>query len=83
MATFWEKAVYSVNHMLFPELCLFVDWVVSHFGFEGGTVILIAALPDHGLHFTFYYSSNVLSKTMRFAVFASLSGPRDAKQRTL
>ena len=34
-------------------LCLFVILVVSYFGFEGGTLILIAPVPDHCLHYTF------------------------------
>ena len=34
VATFWERAAYSVNRM-FSLLCLFVALVVYHFGFEG------------------------------------------------
>ena len=44
MATFWEIAAHSVNHM-FPLLCLFVVLVVSHVGFEDGNMFLIAPVP--------------------------------------
>ena len=32
-------------------LCLFVILVVSLLGFEGGTLVLIASVPGHSLHF--------------------------------
>ena len=32
---------------------LIVILVISHFGFEGGTLVLIALVPDHCLSFTF------------------------------
>ena len=44
MATFWEIPAHSVDPM-FSLLCPFVALVVSHFGFEGGTLVLIAPLP--------------------------------------
>ena len=28
--------------------------VISHFGFEGGTLVLIVSVPGHCLSFTFY-----------------------------
>ena len=51
MATFLERAAHSVNRM-FSLLCL-VALVVSYFGFEGRTLVLIASVPGHCLHFTF------------------------------
>ena len=43
MATFWERAAHSVTVCLVLfVLCLSVILVVSNFGFEGGTVVLIA-----------------------------------------
>ena len=46
MATFWEGAAHSVYHM-------FSFFLISHFGFEGGTFVLIASVPDHCLSFFF------------------------------
>ena len=43
MATFWERAAHSVYHMF----SLYFD-----FGFECGTLVLIASFPGHCLHFT-------------------------------
>ena len=40
MVTFWERAVHSVNRM-FMSICILV---VSHFGFEGGAVVLTRSL---------------------------------------
>ena len=40
-----------VNRM-FSLLCLFVVLVVSHFGFEDRTLVLIASVPGHCLYFT-------------------------------
>ena len=48
MATFWERAAHS-----FSLLCLFVAFVVSHFGFEGRLLLLIALVPGHCLPFNF------------------------------
>ena len=36
-------------------ISLFVILVVCHFGFKGGTLVLIAPVPGHFLPFTFYY----------------------------
>ena len=52
MATFWERAVHSVNH-LFSLISLFVALVASHVGFDGRTLVLIASVPGHCLPFTF------------------------------
>ena len=43
MATFWQRAAHSVNLMFFL-LCLFECLVVSHLGFDGGNLVLIAHL---------------------------------------
>ena len=50
MANFWERAAHSVNSM-FSLLCLVAALVVSHFGFDGRS--LIASVPGHCLPFTF------------------------------
>ena len=52
MASFLERAAHSVDH-IFSLLCLFVPLVVLHFGFDGGTLILIALVPGNCLPFTF------------------------------
>ena len=52
MATFWERAAHSVNHM-FSLLCPFVALVVSHSGFKGWNLILIVPVPGHCFPFTF------------------------------
>ena len=43
-------------------LCVFVILVISHFGFEGETLVLIAPVPGHCLHFYF---------SMKFAILRS------------
>ena len=48
MATFWERAAHSVNPV-FSLLCQFVALIVSHFGFKGRTLTLIASVPGHCL----------------------------------
>ena len=48
MATFWERATHSVHRMFFL-LFLFVALVVSHYGFEDMTLVLIASVPGHCL----------------------------------
>ena len=60
MANIWERAAHSVNrttYILFV-LCPFVTSVVSHFGFEGRTVVSIAPDPGHCL--TFYLSRYII-----------------------
>ena len=59
MATFWERAAHSSNR-IFSLLCLFVALVVSHFGFEGRTFVLIASVHVHCLPFTFKTSKDFL-----------------------
>ena len=46
MASYWERAAHSVNRM-FSLFCVFVALVVSHFGFDGWTLVLIASVPGH------------------------------------
>ena len=43
----------SFGKRMFSLLCLFVDLVVSHFGFEGKILVLIASVSGHSLPFTF------------------------------
>ena len=47
MATFWETAAKSVNHIF-----LFVILVVSPLGFDCCTLVLIAPVPDPCRYFT-------------------------------
>ena len=47
MATIWERASHSVNRMFSLYLVIF------YFGFKGGTLVLIASVPDHCLSSTF------------------------------
>ena len=55
---FGENAAHTVKlYVVFVlcllfVLCIFVILIVSHFGFEGGTLILIAPVPGHCLPFT-------------------------------
>ena len=53
MATFWAIAGHSVCRMFFFVFILIVNLVISHFGFEGGTLVLIASVPGHCSFFTF------------------------------
>ena len=50
MATFWEIAAHSVDHMF---SLYFVILVISGFGFEGLIWDLIASVPDLCIRFTF------------------------------
>ena len=43
----------SYSHAV-NSMCLFVNLVVSHFGFEGRTLILIALVPGHCLTFVIH-----------------------------
>ena len=43
---------FGLPYVLFVS-CLFVILVVSYYGFEGGTVVLIASAPGYCLPFTF------------------------------
>ena len=55
MATFLERAARSVYRM-FSLYFDIVILVISHFDFEGGTLVLIASVPGHCLSLTFYNS---------------------------
>ena len=64
MATFWERAavsVYSIISLYFDIVIL----VISHFGFEGGTLVLIASVTGHCLYFTSQYRQN---KTLNYDI---------------
>ena len=54
----WPRYQVSVYRTIGPlvVLCIhvFVILVVSHFDFEGGTVVLIAPIPGHCLPFIFH-----------------------------
>ena len=47
MATFWERAPHSVYRVFSLYFDFFVILVISHFGFEGGTLVLLASVPGH------------------------------------
>ena len=52
MATCWERPAHLVSHM-FSVFWLFVMLAISHFGFEGGMVVLIAPVSGHCILVTF------------------------------
>ena len=54
MATFWERAVNS-DYRMFSLYFDIVNLAIFHFGFEGGTLVLIAFVPGHCLSFTLHY----------------------------
>ena len=64
MATVLERAANSVNRV-FSLLCIFVALVVSHFGFEGRTLVLIASVPSHCLPFYLIHTVSMLSQTKK------------------
>ena len=51
MATFWGRADRSVYH-IFSLYFDIVILVISYFGFDGGTLVLIAPVPGNCLPFT-------------------------------
>ena len=53
MATFWQRAAHSFYRMFSLYFDLWYFLVISHFGFEGGTLVLIASVPGHCLSFTY------------------------------
>ena len=61
MATVWERAAHSVYRMFSLYLdfivFVFVILVVSHFGFEGRTLVPFASVSGHCLSFTFSRTS--------------------------
>ena len=46
IAFLWERNHSKVNHTMF-SLYLFIILAISHFGFEGKTLVLIAKVPGH------------------------------------
>ena len=54
MATFWERAAHSVDHIfsLYFNFLIFVVVVISHFGFEGWIWVMIASVPGFCTLFT-------------------------------
>ena len=52
MATFWERVAHSVYRMfsLYLTSC---NLNIPHFGFESGTLVLIASVPGHCFSFPF------------------------------
>ena len=58
VVTFWERHARSGYHIrayVLFVLCLFVILVISSFGFEGGTLGLIASFSGHCLHFLYIF----------------------------
>ena len=45
-------------------ICPFVVLVVSHFGFKGGNLVLIAPVPGHCFPFTFLTTRLILIPTL-------------------
>ena len=67
MATFWERAAHSVYLMFSLYFGLFVILVISHFGFDGWTLVLIASVPGLLLCMLFsYLPVNVMSRWAEF-----------------
>ena len=52
MVTFSERAAHVNN--VFSLLCPFVAFLVSHFGFEGRTLVLFASVPGHAYLLLFH-----------------------------
>ena len=58
-----ERAILLINDMFSVHvLCPFVTLDVSHLGFEGGTVVLIAPVLSHCCTFTFRYFLENITK---------------------
>ena len=49
-------------------ICLYVILVMSHFGFEGKALVLIATVPGHCLPFNFLCFGVILTKCFRVGV---------------
>ena len=47
MATFWGRVARSVINIYFLCIMLICIFFVSHFGFEDGTLVLIAPFSGH------------------------------------
>ena len=57
MVHFGRKLLIRFTVFLFVFLLMIV-LVISHFIFEGVTLVLVALVPGHCLSFTFYYTRN-------------------------
>ena len=55
MATFSERAAQSFYRTLSLYFLTYCNVSYSPFGFEGGTLVLIASVPGRCLYFTFYH----------------------------
>ena len=59
MATFSERAAHMLPCVLIV-LCLYVILVISHYGFDGRTLVLMASVPGHCLPFTLCHELAIL-----------------------
>ena len=59
MATFWEIAAHSVDHVFSFVVWLFVMLVVSNSGFVGWVWVLVALVPDLCVLLTFKKRTSV------------------------
>ena len=60
-----ERPPFGKELLIWSTICLFVALVVSHFGFEGRTLVLIASVPGHCLSFTSYSGHNIINRVFR------------------
>ena len=67
MATFWERAALSVDHMFYLYFAHFKILVISRFGFVGGIWVLIAPVHGHCTLVTF-------DKTLEFLLYSLVWG---------
>ena len=71
MVTFWKIASHSVYHML-SLLYLYVVFVGSHLGFEGGNLVLIAPWPLLSFYFLYILIIGVILFTYITFSFSSV-----------
>ena len=65
MATFWEIANHSIDHMFSLYFDYYVILVISRFGFEGWIAVLIASVHDLCILFTFTWSKTLADTFFR------------------
>ena len=70
-----ESCSFGLPYVLFVFFLLIVILVISHFGFEGGSLGLIASVPVHCLSFTIFA---IGARLMKYKAFFS-SFPQNAK----
>ena len=75
MATFWKISATSVNHVLFVSNVFAVS-IISRFGFEDRSLVLIVPFPAHCLFFTlpsyiYNHLRNTFSMVLCFDNFIS------------